>query len=127
MSVLGDNDKYLHPACQISSYSYLDPISGEDYLLDPVVKIAICLGVLFSSLILLMQCVRLSVHLTFLLRAVSTDPSRHRRLQKLAFAINRRASLYFSLGLRVQYSFFPLFLYILGPLALLISTIVEVS
>lgn len=64
-------------------------------------------------------------HLTYLLRAAPADPKRCRRFQKLAFAINRRASLFFSIGLRLQYAFFPVFLYVMGPLALLIATVVE--
>ncbi len=33
--------------------------------------------------------------------------------------------MFFSIGLRLQYAFFPIFIYVLGPLALLIATIVE--
>ena len=54
------------------------------------------------------------------------SPERLQRFQKITFAINRRASLFFSIGLRLLYSFFPLFLYVLGPLALLVTTVVEV-
>jgi len=111
---------------QVAQYSKDDPISGSNALLSPEIKLGISLAILFVALVTMMQCVRLSVHLSFLLRAVSVDPKRSLKFQKLAFSINRRASLFFSLGLRIQYAFFPLFLYILGPLALLISTIVEV-
>jgi uncharacterized membrane protein len=95
--------------------------------MQPQVKLAIALGLLFLSLMAMMQTVRLSVHLSFLLRAVPADPQRAKRLARVAFAMNRRCSLYFSVGLRLGYVFFPMFLYILGPLALLISTIVEVT
>lgn len=73
------------------------------------------------------QCVRLSVHLGFIIRAAPVDPKRQRRFQKVAFVLNRRASLYFSLGLRFQYAFFPMVLYLLGPLAFLISTVIEIA
>jgi uncharacterized membrane protein len=111
---------------QVATYSKRDPISGSNALLSPEIKLGIALGLLFVALLTMTQCVRLSVHLSFLLRAVPVDPKRSLKFQKLSFAINRRASLFFSLGLRIQYAFFPLFLYILGPLALLISTICEV-
>ncbi|KAG7673983.1 hypothetical protein NADE_004329 [Nannochloris sp. 'desiccata'] len=111
---------------QVAKYSKDDPISGSNSLMSPEIKLGICLAILFVALLTMTQCVRLSVHLSFLLRAVPIDPKRSLKFQKIAFAINRRASLFFSLGLRIQYAFFPLFLYILGPLALLISTIVEV-
>lgn len=109
---------------QVANYSIDDPISNNP-LMKPEIKLGLSLAMLFVALLMLMQCVRLSVHLTFLLRAVPVDPKRTLKFQKVAFAINRRASLFFSLGLRIQYAFFPFFLYILGPLALLISTIVE--
>lgn len=64
-------------------------------------------------------------HLTYLLRAAPADPKRQRRFQKIAFTINRRTSLFFSIGLRLQYAFFPVFIYVMGPLALLIATVVE--
>lgn len=111
---------------QVAKYSRDDPISGGNELMSPQSKIGISLGVLVLALVGMTQCVRLSVHLTYILRAASADPQRQRRFQRLAFAVNRRASFFFSVGLRVQYAFFPVFLYILGPLALLISTVVEV-
>ena len=92
----------------------------------PQTKLGIALGTLFLSLLAMTQCVRLSVHLTYLIRAAPVDPRRQRRFSQIAFAVNRRASFYFSIGLRLQYAFFPLALYILGPLALLITTVVEV-
>lgn len=113
---------------QLNIYSGGDPISGADAIMPPQARLGIAMGVLFLSLIAMTQCVRLSVHLTYILRAVpAADPRRGARLQKIAFQINRRASLFFSIGLRFQYAFFPVFLYILGPLALLISTLVEAS
>ena len=111
---------------QVATYSNKDPISGSSPLMGPETKIGISLGILFVALLTMTQCVRLSVHLSFLLRAVPVDPKRSLKFQKIAFAINRRASLFFSLGLRIQYAFFPLFLYVLGPLALLLSTVCEV-
>ncbi len=111
---------------QVATYSRNDPISGSNSLMSPEIKLGIALAILFVALLTMTQCVRLSVHLSFLLRAVNVDPKRSVKFQKIAFAINRRASLFFSLGLRIQYAFFPMFMYILGPLALLISTVVEV-
>lgn len=110
---------------QIKSFAKSDPISPDTQFLSPQSKLGIALGVVFLSLLSMTQTVRLSVHLSYLLRAVSADAKRAARLSKVAFAINRRASLFFSLGLRLLYIFFPLFLYVLGPLALLIATLVE--
>jgi uncharacterized membrane protein len=112
---------------QIAKYSRNDPISGSNSLMGPELKLGIALAVLFVALITMTQCVRLSVHLSFLLRAVPIDPKRSVKFSKIALAINRRSSLFFSLGLRIQYAFFPLFLYVLGPLVLLISTLFEVG
>lgn len=112
---------------QVANYSNGDPISGGDPWMPPQAKLAISLGILFLSLLAMTQCVRLSVHLAYLIRAAPVDETRQRRFQKLAFTVNKRSSLYFSLGLRLLYVFFPLFLYIIGPLALLISTLIEVS
>ena len=111
---------------QIEIYSKNDPISGSNQLMSPPTKIGISLGVLILALICMTQCVRLSVHLTYILRAASADPQRQKRFQRLAFVVNRRASFFFSVGLRIQYAFFPVFLYILGPLALLLSSLAEV-
>jgi len=112
---------------ELKVYAANDPISGSDVLIPAQAKLGIAMGLLFLSLLSMSQCVRLSVHLTYILRAIPAKPQKNSaRLEKIAFAINRRASLFFSLGLRFLYAFFPLFLYLMGPLALLVSTLVEV-
>jgi uncharacterized membrane protein len=112
---------------QIAAYANDDPIAGSRSFMAPQTKLGITLGVFFLSLVAHSQCVRLAVHLTFLLRAASADSKRSKRFQVLAFAINRRTSLYFSLGLRLAYAAFAVFFLVLGVTAFLIATLVEIA
>lgn len=113
---------------QITSYGGDDPIAGEDSFMAPQTKIGLTLGVLFLALLSFAQCIRLAVHLTFLLRAASTDDSqRSRRFYVLAFAINKRASLFFSVGLRFSYAAFVFFFLVLGITTFLVATLVEIT
>ena len=58
--------------------------------------------------------------------ASSLPPSLPHSLTNTPPSRRAGASLFFSVGLRFLYAFFPIFLYILGPLALLIATLVQV-
>jgi hypothetical protein len=76
---------------QLERYSARDPIAGPGASWMPAdTKLALALGLLFIALMALAQCVRLSVHLGYLLRAAPADPKRGARLRRIAFSINRR-------------------------------------
>ncbi len=79
---------------QLERYSTRDPIAGPGPSWMPAdTKLALALGLLFIALMALAQCVRLSVHLGYLLRAAPADPKRGARLRRIAFSINRRERL----------------------------------
>ena len=79
---------------QLERYSARDPIAGSGASFMPAdTKLALALGLLFIALMALAQCVRLSVHLGYLLRAAPADPKRGARLRRIAFSINRRERL----------------------------------
>eukprot|EP00887_Chlorella_sp_A99_P003099 scaffold9.g3099.t1 len=73
------------------------------------------------------KCTRLAIHLGFVVRIVAADPLRHARLAARAKALTARASAYFAVGLRLFFSSLPFVLWLLGPTALLVTTVLEVS
>lgn len=50
---------------QIELYGAIDPITKGGSIASPPVKVAIALGLLFMSLMAMMQCVRLSIHVGY--------------------------------------------------------------
>jgi len=108
---------------QIQKFNLSDPISGGESLLSPAVRVALALAALFLSLLTFSQNVRISVHLGFLIRIVPSHRNLHLPLMDETIVLMQRTSLYFTLGLRLMYSFVPLVFYMaLGATALLIST-----
>ncbi|GAB4821740.1 hypothetical protein N2152v2_008786 [Parachlorella kessleri] len=99
-------------------------LGGDAPLLSPEVKLAIALGALFLSLLSFSQSVRLSIHLGFMVRVVPQNNSKSLRKQSIKIA--QRSALYLAIGLRFMFAFMPLIMWLLGPLALLIATVILV-
>lgn len=108
---------------QIDTFSKSDPISDGNSFVAAEVKVALTLGVVALSLLIFAQCVRIAVHLGFLIRIVPVNMNVSIPLRDATFVLTQRMSLYFALGLRFLYAFVPLMFYMtLGALALAIST-----
>ncbi|KAI8108592.1 hypothetical protein M9434_006617 [Picochlorum sp. BPE23] len=110
---------------QMEKYAASDPITKGDSFLSPEVKVALALGDMFLSLLLFAQCVRISVHLGFLIRIVPENMNACLPFRETTFVLMQRASLFFALGIRCLFGFVPLAFYMtLGCLALLVSTVI---
>lgn len=109
---------------QIDEFASADPISNGDSFMSAAVKVALALGAVALSLLVFAQCVRISVHLGFLIRVVPENLNTSLPLKDATIVLVQRASLFFALGLRFLYAFVPLSFYMsLGSLAFLISTV----
>jgi hypothetical protein len=109
---------------QIDQYSSDDPITHGDSFMSAPTKVAVALGDVFLSFLLFVQCVRISVHLGFLIRIVPENLNTTLPFREATIVLTQRATLFFSLGIRFLFGFVPLAFYMtLGCLALLISTI----
>lgn len=110
---------------QLEVFGEADPISGGSFIMSPQVKVSLALGSLFASFLVFAQCVRIAVYLGYLIRVVPSNPSINLPLKDDTVILMQRASLYFTIGLRLLYMFVPLSFYMtLGTLALLITTLV---
>ncbi|GAB4820975.1 hypothetical protein N2152v2_008021 [Parachlorella kessleri] len=96
---------------------------GRQPFISHEAKISLSLGALFLSLLVLVQCARLAVHLGFLIRVAPEHPRAAVLVRNQAIAMTCRASLYFSLGLRFFYLFIQLCMWRLGNLALALTTL----
>ena len=109
---------------QIEEYAVSDPITSGNSFMSASTKVAIALGDIFLSLLLFVQCVRISVHLGFLIRVVPENLNTRLPLRDATIVLTQRTTLFFSLGIRFLFGFVPLAFYMtLGTLALLISTV----
>lgn len=108
---------------QMQLFALQDPLTGGEPLLSPAVKVGLALATLFLSFLTFAACVRLAVHLSFLIRVIPNHPAINLPLREETILLMQRASLYFTVGLRMLYAFVPLAFYMAtGPTAFLVAT-----
>jgi len=124
---------------QLQYYASSDPISEGNSFASTQLKLLLALASLIISIILLVQSVRLSIHLGFLLQTATSDEvdsngdgtiSKNRMahlMSQHASNMMGRASFYFSTGLRFFFLFFPPFMWAFGALPLLLTTVIEIA
>ncbi|KAI3427232.1 hypothetical protein D9Q98_007167 [Chlorella vulgaris] len=111
---------------QVAEFSKVDPIS-DSALLSPQLKLGVPFALLLLAVMAYAQSVRLSVHVGYTMRVVSSDPAKNTYLSQLSVTLMRRASLYFAVGLRLFFAFGPYILWVLGPTTLLIATVLDLA
>lgn len=112
---------------RINNIQALDPIiaaSGGVSLMPPTVKLAIALVLLLCCFLCFVQSARLYSHIGFLLKAVSTSKTDGRSYERETIAVTDCAGMLFSVGIRLFLAFSIAVIWILGPVALLVSTAV---
>ncbi|KAK9839280.1 hypothetical protein WJX81_005578 [Elliptochloris bilobata] len=112
---------------RLNNIQGLDPIlaaSGGVALLQPTVKLAIALVMLLCCFLCFVQSARLFSHVGFLLKAVSSNKSDGRSFERETIAITDCAGTLFSVGIRLFIAFSIAAIWILGPVALMVSTAV---
>lgn len=111
---------------RLADYARVDPIS-DGQLLSSGAKLGIALGILFLAIMAFAQSIRLAVHVGFTVRVVASDPARYVTLMYHCFTFLRRSSLYFAIGLKLIFATAPVILYVLGPTAFLIATLLDLA
>lgn len=116
------------PTKQLSNFVMPKPAAaaGGSPVAAPELKVGIGLGLLFLSLMFYAQSARGSIHLGFVVRVMPTHPHIDIPLRDEAILLVHRTSLYFSIGLRILYLFFPTFFWTMGTTPFLVSMVVVI-
>ncbi|KAK2079226.1 hypothetical protein QBZ16_002917 [Prototheca wickerhamii] len=116
------NTMYLNSVRELGKS---DPIAGGNSIASPQVKLGLAFGTLLLCIMCLAQFVRFSLHQMYIMQVIASDPRRYAHLLKLSRVFVHRSSIYFSLGLRFLFLFAPAIMWCVGPLALLITTVLQ--
>lgn len=102
-----------------------DPLTGGGKTdVSASIKLAVSSLPLFICFVWSAHSIRIYVHLGFYLKAVGSDTSGRYCTKKGAVELAIKAGVSFSVALRALYAFIPLGMWLLGPTALLVTTIV---
>lgn len=113
---------------QVAYYSTQDPISVCSFA-SPQLKMGLSTAVLMLSFAAFAECARLSVHMSFMFRVVSSSQGYELELplQDELVAMTHRVSIFFTAGLRLFFLFMVMVAWGMGITAMLCMSVVVFS
>jgi uncharacterized membrane protein len=113
---------------QVAYYSTQDPISNGSFA-SPQLKMGLSTAVLMLSFAAFAECARLSVHMSFMFRVVSSSRGYELELplQDELVAMTHRVSIFFTAGLRLFFLFMVMVSWGMGITAMLCMSVVVFS